>query len=414
MPVKPVPTTNQIDLFEHVAGAFAQPVSGRLTNDELYRIAAGRAGVDAATLHARAPIGQAGAERSLVKRRIRWHQQTLRQLGLIRKVDGQRGVWELTEKGDNELRKIRNDVAVLAFSTDLGIAILGNARHVFQRWDEPIFLVLTSPPYPLRTPRAYGNPPIEEYIDFVCRILEPLLAHLVPGGNVVLNVSNDIFESKSPARSTYLEELTLALVKRLGLYLMDRLVWASNKPPGPIAWASKKRMQLNTGYEPVLWFCNSPNDCIADNRRVLEPHTDRQKRLIEKGGVELARTNGDGAYRLRPGAYGNPTEGRIPRNVLQFGNACADQRAYKQRAAQLGLQPHGAPMPLNLARMLVRWMTKIDQLVADPCSGSFTTGRACELEGRSWVGTEIVADYARGGAERFTGCEGFELALDTI
>lgn len=131
MPVKPVPTANQIDLFEHVAGAFAQQVSGRLTNEELYRIVTGRAGVEAATLHARAPVGRAGDERSLIKRRIRWHQQTLRQLGLIRKVDGQRGVWELTEKGDNELRKIRDGVAVLAFNTHLGIAILGDARRVF-------------------------------------------------------------------------------------------------------------------------------------------------------------------------------------------------------------------------------------------------------------------------------------------
>lgn len=406
------PTPYQIDLFDHVAGAYAQPESGRLTNDELYRIAAGRAGIGADALNATSPVGQAGTERSLLKRQIRWYQQDLRNMGVIQHVEGQRGVWELTEAGRSKLRKIRDDVAVLAFSTDLGVAILGNASHVFQRWDEPIFLVLTSPPYPLRMPRAYGNPPIEEYIDFVCRILEPMLKHLVPGGNVVLNVSNDIFESKSPARSTYLEELTLALVKRLGLHLMDRLVWASNKPPGPVQWASKMRMQLNTGYEPVLWFCNSPNECIADNRRVLQPHTNSHQKLIAQGGIERARRNGDGAYRLRPGAYGKPTEGRIPRNVLQFGNTCVDQRAHKLRVKNMGLPSHGAPMPLNLARFIVRWMTAVEQLVADPCFGSNTTGKACELEGRRWAGTEIVPQYARGAAERFTDCNGFELALD--
>lgn len=404
----------QIDLFEHVAGAFAQPVSGRLSNDELYRMAAGRAGVDAEDLNAKVPVGQTGAQRSLVKRRIRWHQQTLRQLGLLQKVEGERGVWELTETGKMKLRQIKDGVAVLGFSTELGVAIWGDARRVFQRWDEPIFLVLTSPPYPLRTPRAYGNPSIDEYVDFVCGIVEPMLRNLVPGGNVVLSLSNDIFESKSPARSTYLEELTLAMCKRLGLHLMDRLVWASNKPPGPIAWASKERMQLNTGYEPVLWFCNDPRKCIADNRRVLEPHTEAQKRLIARGGVQTARTNGDGAYRLRPGAYSNPTDGRIPRNVLQISNHCASQRAYKRRARDLGLQAHGAPMPLELARKFVRFMTDVGQLVVDPCLGSGTTGLAAELEGRPWAGAELMFDYVRGSAERFVDFDGYELAIDTL
>jgi DNA modification methylase len=406
--------SRQIDLFEHVAGAFAQPASGQLSNDDLYRMAAGRAGVDAATLHATTPVGHGGERRSLVKRQIRWHQQSLRQLGLIQKVAGQRGVWELTEVGKLKLRKVKDGLAVLGFCTNLGLAIWGNATHVFKRWNEPIFLALTSPPYPLRTPRAYGNPTIEEYVDFICRIVEPILVNLVPGGNVVLSLSNDIFESGSPARSTYLEELTLALCKRLGLHLMDRLVWASNKPPGPIAWASKERMQLNTGYEPVLWFCNEPRKCIADNRRVLEPHTEAHKKLIARGGVQQARVNGDGAYRLRAGAYGQPTAGRIPRNVLQISNHCPDQRAYKRRARELGLQAHGAPMPLELARKLVRFMTDVDQLVVDPCSGSWTTGLACELEGRPWAGTELMFDYVRGGAERFTGCEGYELALDAV
>ena len=402
----------QLDLFEHVAGAYAQPESGRLTNAELYRMAAGRAGIDACELDRETPVGRTGTKRSLMKRAIRWHQQTLRKLGLIERVDGKRAVWELTEAGKQKLRKVRDELCVLAFSTDLGIAIWGNATNVFSRWDEPIFLALTSPPYPLRAPRAYGNPPISEYIDFICRLVEPIAKSLVPGGNVVLSVSNDIFESNSPARSTYLEELTIALCKRLDLHLMDRLIWASNKPPGPVQWASKQRMQLNAGYEPILWFCNEPRKCLADNRRVLEPHTEAHKKLIARGGVQETRVNGDGAYRLRPGAYGNPTAGRIPRNVLQVSNHSADQRAYKVKARGLGLQPHGAPMPLELARKLVRFMTDVDQLVVDPCGGSMTTGLACELEGRRWAATDLVFDYVRGAAERFREQAGFELALD--
>jgi DNA modification methylase len=406
--------SQQIDLFEHVAQAYAQPRSGRLTNAELYRMAVGRAGVAECVLEHAVPIGEAGIKRSLVKRAIRWHQQTLRQMGLIEKVDGSRGVWELTQEGRGKLRKAKDGVAALGFSTDLGIAIWGSSSRVFERWDEPIFLALTSPPYPLRTPRAYGNPPIEEYIDFICRIIEPIARNLVPGGNVVLSLSNDIFESKSPARSLYLEKLTIALCERLGLHLMDRLVWESNKPPGPTKWASEQRMQLNMGYEPLLWFCNDPLKCIADNRRVLEPHTAAHKKLIENGGEKRVAVNGDGAYRIRQGSYSNPTEGKIPRNCFHIGNNCSSQRAYKKAARELGLPTHGATMPLALARKLVKFMTDVGQLVVDPCGGSMTTPLACELEGRSWAATDIVLDYVRGGAERFTDFEGYELALDAV
>lgn len=322
--------TRQIDLFEHVAGAYAQPASGRLTNAELYRMAAGRAGVESNLLEQTAPIGKSESRRSPLKRAIRWHQQTLRRLGLIERVEGSRAVWELTQTGKQKLRKIKDGVSALGFSTDLGVAIWSNYQPVFERWNEPIFLALTSPPYPLRQPRAYGNPPLEDYIDFVCRIIEPVVKNLVPGGNVALSLSADIFESGLPSRSLYLEKLTIALCERLGLHLMDRLIWASNKPPGPIAWASKQRMQLNAGYEFVLWLCNDPARCIADNRRVLEPHSERHQKLMASGGEQRRAVNGDGAYRIYPGSYGNLTEGRIPRNVMQVSNNCASQRAYKR------------------------------------------------------------------------------------
>lgn len=402
----------QINLFDHVAGAYAQPSDGRLTNEELYRIAAGRAGVGVEVLNQKTPIGQAGSSRSVGKRSIRWHQQTLRRMGLIDRVEGTRGVWELTAEGRHKLRPIKEGASVLAFSTDLGIAIWGDCNHVFRKWDEPIFLALTSPPYPLKQQRAYGNVPIEKYCDFICQILEPITKNLVAGGNVALSLSSDIFESKSPARSLYLEKLTIAICERLGLHLMDRLIWSSNKPPGPTAWASKERMQLNSGYEFVMWFCNDPVNCIADNRRVLEPHTAQHLKLIESGGEKRTSVNGDGAYSIRPGSYGNHTDGKIPRNVLNISNTCMSQRAYKRRAKELGLVPHGATMPLALARKLIRFMTDVGQLVVDPCGGSMTTALASEMENRPWASTDLMFDYVRGAAERFTSCNGFDLAID--
>lgn len=400
----------QFDLFEHVAGAYAQPASGRLSNRELYRMAAGRAGVDANALEETQRIGRAEVLRSPLKRQLRWHQQTLRQLGLIARVPGERGIWELTAAGRHRLRKVRDGAAVLAFSTDLGIAIWSSCTATFERIAEPICCVITSPPYPLATPRAYGGPSRDTYIDFITRSLEPLVRNLVPGGNVALNVG-DVYESGSPAKSTYIEELILALRERLGLQLMNKIVWASNKPPGPVKWASMSRQQLNEGYEYVLWFCSDPVRCLADNRRVLEPHSANHKRLMEGGGERRNSIAGDGAHRIRRGSYGRETAGRIPRTVWPIANHCASQREYKARAKDLGLAVHGAAMPLALARKLVLFLADVGHLTVDPFAGSFTVPLACELEGRPWIATDDVYDYVRGGATRFEACAGYSLSL---
>jgi DNA modification methylase len=403
--------SRQIDLFEHVGAAYAQPRSGRLTNSELYRIAAGRAEVSSEQLEKTVPIGASCKQRSPLKRHIRWAQQNLRALGLIEKVKGQRAVWELTDAGHKKLRTVKHNLSAIAYNTDLGLAVWSYANEVFEKLDEPVFLALTSPPYPLRVPRAYGNPVVADYSEFLCGVLKPIIRNLAPGGNLVLNLG-DVFEEGSPAKSTYIEELILELRKRFGLHLMNRIVWKSNKPPGPIQWASLKRVQLNETYEYCLWFTNDPNKCIADNRRVLEPHTEKHLRTIQKGGAPKARVNGDGAYRLKTGAYSNPTEGRIPRNVFEISNRCENQRNYKKCATELGLRPHAATMPLALARKLVRFLTDVGQLVVDPFGGSMTTGLACEMEDRPWLATEIVYDYIRGSATRFEESPGFSLHMD--
>nr|WP_254451697.1 DNA methyltransferase [Duganella vulcania] len=224
----------------------------------------------------------------------------------------------------------------------------------------------------------------------------------------------DVYIKGSPAKSTYIHELIVDLKRRLGLFYMNTITWRSNKPPGPIAWSAKKRIQCHDAAEYCIWFSNDPEHCIANNQRELEPHTEKHLQLIARGGENRTAINGDGAYRIKPGSYGKPTAGRIMRNVLEISNVCASQRAYKRRAKELGLVPHGATMPLALARKLVRFLSDVGQLCVDPLGGSLTTGLACELEGRPWIATDVVFDYIRGAAERFTEFEGFELALDVL
>lgn len=372
-----------------------QESGGPLSNSELYR----RLNVD--TAH-RQPVGKSRARHSLGARRVRWYQQTLKRLQILEPIEGQRGHWRATAKTMGEERDAPEKVALVAFSTRLGVALWARWESVFPHLGEEISLNLTSPPFPLSRARAYGNPSVSEYEDFIVRALEPIVRHLMPGGTIALNIGQDIFERNSPARSLYRERLLLALSNRLGLSKLDELVWHNpSRPPGPLRYASITRQHLNAAYDPIYLLSNDPHRWMADNRRVLLPHTPRQEKLIQQGGERRTVSNSDGAYRIRPGSYRNPTAGRIPRNVLTFGHACMSQRRVKSYARDHGLRPHGAPMPLSLASFLVQYLTAPDHLVVDQFGGSLTTAEAAEMNGRRWIVTERSWDYIAAGASRF-------------
>lgn len=394
----------QMSLFNHVERAFADSL-GEVSNEQIYAAVAKSANIDAKTMNERIPIGESGELHSLIKRQIRWHQQTLKAAGLVRK-SSKRGRWELTGKGKIKLRKIQPKSSLVAFSTELGAAIWSLSDDVFSSIDAPITLCVTSPPYPLKNARAYGNPSVDEYIEFIIESMRPIASNLEQGGSICLNISNDIFEPGSPARSVYREKLVLAMVQELGLWKMDELIWDNPcKPPSPIRYASMSRQQLNATYEPIYWFSNNPSMVKADNRRVLEPHSDQQLKLINKGGEQRARSNSDDAYSIRKGSYGNQTAGKIPRNILRMPHNCPSQRSYKKTAKALGLPPHGAPYPLALATFLIRFLSEPGDLVVDPFGGSLTTGVAAEQEYRRWLITECMWEYLRGGGERFNGSD---------
>lgn len=399
----------QLDLFAHVTTAYAD-ARGTLDNATLYRTVAERCGIDGNELQARVPIGTSGTLHNPVTRRIRWMQQTLKRLGVIEHVEGQRGVWRLAEQVGKDLHRATAGVRLVAFHTGLGMAIWSRHEDVFPRLGEPITLCVSSPPYPLRRARAYGNPSAADYVDFLCTALSPIVHDLVPGGSIVLNLTNDSFEAGSPARSLYLERLTLALHERLGLFLMDRIPWVNlSKPPGPTWWACVHRVQLTSAYEPVLWFTNDPLRVRSDNRRVLEAHTERHRALMHRGGAGREATYGDGAYQLRTGSYGKVTAGKIPRNVLHRGHVCSDTATYRSHVASLQLPSHGAMQPTAIPDFFIRLLSEPDELVVDPFGGTTKTGLAAERLGRRWIVTEWVLQYLRGAAEMYRAFPAFHL-----
>lgn len=61
---------------------------------------------------------------------------------------------------------------------------------------------------------------------------------------------------------------------------------------------------------------------------------------------------------------------------------------------------HPTVKPVDLMRWLVRLVTEPGQLVLDPFTGSGSTGVACVLEGRAFIGIELQPDYAEMARKR--------------
>lgn len=398
---------SQLDLFQAIADVYSES-DMPMANRELYKRLISKLRLPDDTLKSKSVVGNSSFNE--FKRKVRWFQQTLKQAGVLSRIEGARGSWTAVKKKESELDKILPNFAVIGFSTKLGVAIIGYSESVFAKINEPIHLILTSPPFPLANARKYGNVAESEYVDWICKTLEPVVKNLVDGGVLTLNISNDIFMHKSAARSLYRERLVLALNDKLGLRKMDELIWINtSKPPGPYQYASKRRVQLNVGWEPIYYFTNNPDKVIADNRRVLQPHTKEHLKFIESGGAKKAAVKSDGAYRLYEGSYSNKTEGKIPKNIIVAGTACAENRRYKRDAEASGFQSHGAMMPDRVVEPLIKLFTNEGELVVDPFGGSIRTGRTAERLNRRWICVDPVFDYVMGGATRFEGFEGVKI-----
>lgn len=380
-----------------------------LSNSDLYDKVAEKMGINRELLNLTQEIGENKSKHSLLKRKIRWYQQTLKHANIIGKVNNTKGLWGLANLNKKGLHEA-SDLKMLAFSTNLGIAIWGKCSNVFSSIHEEIHLCITSPPYPLKVPKSYGNVIESEYVEFILRSLEPIVKNLIDGGSIVINISNDIFENKSPSRSLYIERLILSLHDELGLFLMDRIPWIDlSKPPTPTHWACVNPFQLCTGWEPIFWFTNNPLAIRSNNRNVLQPHTKNHLQLMFNGGEKRNKKYSDGAHIVKEKSFSNITSGKIPKNVIFRGHQCKDSNEYRRIAKQLNLSANPCMYPTSIPEFFINFLTKEGELVVDLFCGSNKTGLAAERNKRRWIACDIILEYLRIQCEQFKNFEGFKI-----
>ena len=160
-----------LDLIE----AIYSDAERELTNDELYTEVQSRLSISDNDFNKKEKFGLAGVPHNKIKHRIRWFQQTLKAMNVIERISSGRSLWRHCRKNKSGLSEVREGACLVAFSTDLGVAILGNSTMVLPGNTEQVHLCLTSPPYPLRKQRDYAAAfkNDSDYIDFT--VDDPLL-----------------------------------------------------------------------------------------------------------------------------------------------------------------------------------------------------------------------------------------------
>lgn len=118
-----------------------------------------------------------------------------------------------------------------------------------------IQLILTSPPFPLKRAKKYGNKVGKEYLDWLCNIGNQLAPLLSQDGSIVIEIGN-AWNPGEPTYSTLPLETLLAFKNQCGLYLCQEFIYYNPaRLPGPIEWVNKQRVRVKDSFTQI---CGCP------------------------------------------------------------------------------------------------------------------------------------------------------------
>lgn len=260
-------------------------------------------------------------------------------------------------------------------------------------------LILTSPPFPLRSPKAYGNRVEDDYVNWLSTIAIDLASLLRPDGSLVIEIGN-AWRAGSPTMSTAPIRTLMAIAEDANYHVCQQFV--CNNParlPSPAAWVTVKRVRIKDSFTHVWWFAKSTHP-KADNRNVLAEYSPAMRRLLARGSYNTNPRPSD--HDIGERSFLKDNGGAIPSSVLQFSNTSVSKQ-YREWCRDRGLKLHPARMPEDLVDFFVRFLTDKGDLVLDPFGGSQTTGAVAEALKRRWIGIEPDVAYLEGSMGRFQG-----------
>jgi len=313
------------------------------------------------------------------------------------------GQHQVVEESDFEVILSPEDSEVKEiYNTDLGKMYQATVEEFLdsphaKRLKGKVQLIFTSPPFPLLTPKNYGNLVGKEYLKWLSDLAPKLRKLLTPDGSIVIELGN-AWERGQPVMSTLPLEALLKFQKAGELYVNQQFI--CNNParlPSPIQWVNIDRIRVKDSFTHVWWMSPTQRP-KADNRKVLVPYSESMKKLIKTQKYNSGmRPSG---HNIGETSFLTDNGGAIPASVLSYTNTRAGT-PYRNYCRDNGIAAHPAPMQLELAEFFVKMLTDQGDLVFDPFGGSNTTGAASEELGRRWITTEPRDDYVRGSKGRF-------------
>jgi DNA modification methylase len=283
---------------------------------------------------------------------------------------------------------------VPVYTTGRGRAYQADAREFLpQVPDNSVALVMTSPPFPLRRQKAYGNVSAGEYVDWFWPFAEQIHRILRADGSFVLDIGG-AWNPGMGTRSLFPYELVLRLAKLF--HLAQEFYWYNpSKLPTPAEWVTIRRTRVKDAVT-ILWWLSKTENPQADNRRVLKPYSPSMRRLL-KNGYDVAMRPSQ--HEISP-HFRRDNGGAIPPNLLSVPNTRSND-PYIRACRAAGVPIHPARFVSAVPDFFIRFLTEPGQLVLDPFAGSNVTGQVAEQLGRSWISIEINPDYVAGSRLRF-------------
>lgn len=220
---------------------------------------------------------------------------------------------------------------------------------------ESIDLVVTSPPYNVNLgDNKYNKNPYDlyndnkehaEYISWLKNIFASLAPKLKVGGRVCINVG-DGKNGKVPTHSDIIQ-----MMIELGYLPMTTIIWNKNSVASRTAWgsyASPSCPSFPSPFEYIMVFA----------KETTKLQWKGEKDITEQEFVDWSL----GMWSIKP----------------------------ETRMKKLG---HPAMFPLDIPTRLIKMLSYKWAVVFDPFNGLGTTGVACEVLGRHYIGSEISKEY---------------------
>ena len=290
----------------------------------------------------------------------------------------------------------------VAYKTDKGIFFHGDAKDLTNNdlslfSDKQVSLIFTSPPFPLKRKKKYGNKNGQDYLKWLVDVVQHLLQFLKEDGSLVIEVGN-AWEPGLPEMSTLPLEALLAIKNECNLHLCQSFVWYNTaKLPGPAEWVNIKRIRVKESFTHIWWLSKTPYP-KADNRKVLQEYSSSMKKLLKKQKYNSGTRPSE--HVINETSFLTEHAGSIPSNVLMSSNT-SSYSDYQTYCKENKLPLHPARMPREIPEFFIKMLTEEDDVIFDPFGGSNTTGMVAEDLNRKWIATELNEDYINGSKGRF-------------